>query len=585
MHRVYNSAFMNMLRDEKNNEYRQVIKNTIEFDPEILKRYVNFMNNPDERTAADQFGKGDKYFGIALMMSTMPGLPMFGHGQVDGFAEKYGMEYRQAYWDEKTDFQLVERHERELAPLLRRRYLFAEVNNFLLYDLFTPSGHVDENVFAYSNRSGDQCALIIYHNKYSETRGSIRLSAAYSVKTDDGDKRSLIQRSLAEGLGLRDDPNWFTMFRDHKSGLEFIRNNRTLYNQGLYVELRAYQYYIFLEFRQVPDDEGHHYAQLESYLEGRSVPNIEDALTELFLQPIHHPFKEFVNAGQFQWLIDNCIDGKENVRKQALKPVLDEVEIKLNILLTEVKQFTHGSGDQVMVARMLRRQTEVIMDLSVLAERFGLSDSGKCASALKYLKSGLGDGVRISPISYYGVLFSWIASHALGQMNSDNPQQVLQSRSWIDEWLLNKIIVGTFRDLGMDEQNAWQATSINNILISNQMWFDAYQQSLSTEDNRVYHLLYNWLEDNEVQRFLQINRHKGILWFNKEAFDRFLWWMYVIAVVQIASMVSITEKKFSTFLNQCYRIIQQLRNAERRSNFQVELLLELVKTGNKQLTH
>ena len=49
MHRVYNSAFMNMLRDEKNQDIRLVIKNTIEFDPEILKRYVNFMNNPDER--------------------------------------------------------------------------------------------------------------------------------------------------------------------------------------------------------------------------------------------------------------------------------------------------------------------------------------------------------------------------------------------------------------------------------------------------------------------------------------------------------------------------------------------------------
>ena len=55
MHRVYNSAFMNMVRDEENGKYRELMKNTLEFDPEILKRYVNFMNNPDERTAVDQF--------------------------------------------------------------------------------------------------------------------------------------------------------------------------------------------------------------------------------------------------------------------------------------------------------------------------------------------------------------------------------------------------------------------------------------------------------------------------------------------------------------------------------------------------
>ena len=49
MHRVYNSAFMHMLRDEDNAKYRYLIRETLEFDPQILQRYVNFMSNPDER--------------------------------------------------------------------------------------------------------------------------------------------------------------------------------------------------------------------------------------------------------------------------------------------------------------------------------------------------------------------------------------------------------------------------------------------------------------------------------------------------------------------------------------------------------
>ncbi|HKD77253.1 MAG TPA: alpha-amylase family glycosyl hydrolase, partial [Ktedonobacterales bacterium] len=77
MHRVYNSAFMNMLRDEENAKYRSYLKKTIEFDPDIMKRYVNFMSNPDERTAIDQFGTGDKCFGVATLLATLPGLPMF----------------------------------------------------------------------------------------------------------------------------------------------------------------------------------------------------------------------------------------------------------------------------------------------------------------------------------------------------------------------------------------------------------------------------------------------------------------------------------------------------------------------------
>ena len=67
MHRVYNSAFMHMLRDERNAEYRALIKETLAFDPEVLKRFVNFLNNPDERTAVDQFGDDDRYFCAATL--------------------------------------------------------------------------------------------------------------------------------------------------------------------------------------------------------------------------------------------------------------------------------------------------------------------------------------------------------------------------------------------------------------------------------------------------------------------------------------------------------------------------------------
>ncbi|MFQ5900542.1 MAG: alpha-amylase family glycosyl hydrolase, partial [Thermodesulfobacteriota bacterium] len=176
MHRVYNSAFMNMLKNEENANYRTVIKNTIEFDPEILKRFVNFMNNPDEETAVAQFGKDDKYFGTCMMMVTMPGLPMFGHGQIEGFSEKYGMEYRHAYWDEQPDTNMLRRHEQEIAPLLLRRHLFAGVENFLLYDFFTPEGSVNEDVFAYSNRVGDERTLMVYHNRFNTAKGWIRTS-------------------------------------------------------------------------------------------------------------------------------------------------------------------------------------------------------------------------------------------------------------------------------------------------------------------------------------------------------------------------------------------------------------------------
>ncbi len=225
MHRVYNSAFMHMLRDEDNAGYRRVLKETLEFDPEILKRYVNFMNNPDEKTAVEQFGKGDKYIGVATLLATLPGLPMFGHGQFEGFGEKYGMEFRRATLDEQPDPWLMGRHEHEIVPLLHRRGDFAEADGFLLYDVGHDLGGVDENVFAYSNGSGPSRSLVVYHNRYGETSGWVRDSAAFAVKDADGSKR-LERRTLAQGLGIADGPaddRWLA-FRDQRTSLEHLRS-------------------------------------------------------------------------------------------------------------------------------------------------------------------------------------------------------------------------------------------------------------------------------------------------------------------------------------------------------------------------
>ncbi len=283
MHRVYNSAFMNMMRDEKNAEYRLVIKNTLEFDAQILKRYVNFMNNPDERTSVDQFGKGDKYFGVATVMATMPGLPMFGHGQIEGFAERYGMEYRRAYLDEAPDAGLIERHEREIFPLLHRRALFAEVADFALYDFHTANGSINDDVFAYSNRRHGERTLVVFHNRFGDTRGWIRSAAVTG-------------QSLADGLGLSAGAEDYLILRDERAGLEYLRSQRELFEHGLEMDLHAYECRLFLDLRDVRDTDGR-FGRLAAWLGGRGVPSLEDALRELDMAPFHDALRAALAGG------------------------------------------------------------------------------------------------------------------------------------------------------------------------------------------------------------------------------------------------------------------------------------------------
>jgi hypothetical protein len=513
-------------------------------------------------------------------MATLPGLPMFGHGQIEGFTEKYGMEYRRAYWDETPDQYLMERHEREIYPLVRKRYLFAEVRDFLLYDFYSSDGPVNENVFAYSNRAGEAASLVVYHNKYASTKGWIHTSAAYSSKVEGGE-RQLVQRGLGEGLGLGNDPGSFCIFRDAVTGLEFIRSSQEIYEQGMYLELEAYKYHVFLDFRQVQDNEWGQYANLTSYLAGRGVPNIEEAVREIFLQPVHQPFRELVNKGYFQWVIDNRREPKQEKTEGAInrKHVLDEGYEKSLRLLQAVQTLAGGEGEVEEAAAELRRKLEVILCLPGLADRYPMPKSRKYQAALTFLASK-----EVEQTAVWGSRLGWLFTHNLGKVSGeDEPQEI--SRSWLDEWLLGKVTAHTLIELGVPEPLAWLSVARLKLMIGHQDWCS----SSSKSKDRAFLILQDWLRDREVQQYLGINRYQGILWYNKEAIDDLLWWMFNIAVIQTAASYEAeagrqeaeqekAEKHpVAEQIVACYEIIQRIQEAESAAQYRLEKLLEGVK--------
>ncbi len=569
MHRVYNSAFMNMLRDEENAKYRSVIKNTLEFDPEVLKRFVNFMNNPDERTAVDQFGKDDKYFGVCTLMVTMPGLPMFGHGQIEGFTEKYGMEYRRAYWDEQPEAHLIGRHQREIFPLLHCRHLFADVQHFLLYDFFTADGHVNEDVLAYSNRNGGEQVLVIYHNRFASARGWIRTSVAYSVKTGEGDARTLTRKGLGEGLGLHADGDYFCIFRDHVSGLEYIRNSQELHETGLYIELDAYKCHVFLDLREIRDNEQHHYSHLAAYLNGRGVPSVEEALTETLMQPIRQRFTALVNADMLRRVLDARVTQAD---QQIDVQVGQEIEQKTIDLLREIMRFTGGTRSETEVSYVVQQRLAAVLQLPVLENRFPQLTSWHDKWDIQHLLSNLDDDPFV-----WGSLFGWLFVHPLGQI-VDQPDGIQRSRSWIDEWVLGKIIAGVLVQVfGMSEATGWQAVTVIKILTTHQGWYrDANRTDPASADKTLPScLLQSLLEDGDVQQFLQVNRYQGTLWFNKEAFDQLLWWLQLLAVVEISADPLRPPDSAAQEIKACGSILRDLQRAGDQSGYQVEKLLEV----------
>jgi glycosidase len=490
MHRVYNSAFMNMLKMEENAKYRETVKNVLEYDHRILCRFVNFMNNPDERTAVEQFGKEGKYFGACLLLVTMPGLPMFGHGQIEGFHEKYGMEYRRAYWDEPTDEHFVRVHEEKIFPLMRRRHIFSGSENFVLYDFFR-GDRVDENVFAYSNGAGGEHGLILYHNSYAETAGWIRTSTAIAGTNERGET-VFVRKTLGEVLGCNPDGRYYYSFRDYAAGLEYIRSGREICANGLHARLGGYEYKAFLDFREIVDDEFGSWGKLCKNLNGRGAGSLAEELKWVRHGSVIEGFRSAV--GTISELMEEAVGEEDRER----------LRLQLVSFFAELNRHTLCNGDVQALT------DEVVLGIESLQDLRGLAEREKGEEDLLPGKSGA-DRLQVA---------AWLLFHNSGKLAAAEDYPLVAAH-WLTELGLERAFAELVRDAASDGADllpvgAEEAALLLKTSIRWQGFFTGWQRNMAATR---FTLLF---ADPGARQFLGCHRYEGREWFVKERFDLLL---------------------------------------------------------------
>ncbi|MDR1904747.1 MAG: alpha-amylase [Treponema sp.] len=523
MHRVYNSAFMNMLKNEENAKYRATIKNTLEFDPEILKRFVNFMNNPDEETAVAQFGKGDKYFGICTLLATMPGLPMFGHGQIEGFEEKYGMEYRRSYRDENPDQYLVDRHEREIFPLLKRRAVFSGSVSFRLYDLFTLDGGINENVFAYSNRLWDDRALVLFNNSYYQTSGWIYQS---SPPIPQGSGFQL--DSLSDALSLHGEGRYFTLLREQRSGLWYIRSSKEICERGMFAALNGYEAQVFLDIHEVEDTDAGRWARLHHELNGRGIPDPEAAIQDIFLGELYYRFTVLLNAEVINGLKEALKGGR--AERDAYIGFLYERTL---VFIATAKRFIRGAegacdpfADEGVYSSI---EAEAIWEefaaylrrLFLLAGEKADAPSTLNKQTVKYLQN-IRDKLETNEADIlfalgYGIIS--LLRPILGRGASGASAKAL-----LDHWNLIRKLREVYHSFNLPDNLAYNVSEIMKVVLSRTS--PSEEQYLSYESlNQAENLILINYDTDDFRAMLGINVFDDVTWFNKESFEQALYYV------------------------------------------------------------
>lgn len=554
MHRVYNSAFMHMMMKEENDKYRQLVKNTLEFNPEILKRYVNFMSNPDEETAINQFGKGDKYFGVAVMMLTMPGLPMFGHGQIEGFSEKYGMEYKQAYYNESPDEHLVWRHNKELFPLMKMRYLFSQVENFEFYDYIDSNGDINQNVYAFSNRAGNQSALVLYNNSYYETEGSITYSSPKMISGNSGMKRP---HHILELLSIKPQKEFYYIYTDHRTQLQYLISGKEIAENGFKIHLFGYQYRVCLYFREVFDTDGK-YKRLYHLLNGKGVSSIDEALKEMELLPLHIRYENFFSYDNLEKIRTFLIYKSEKKKKTEEISLPGKIDNELNSLIQE---FNNYSGEKKSANKIDKSSDSVKSNglyekfhaqLSSCREIYQilLTHTSKKSPAkwIKELDEILPVNSKLAINREFLTLINLIVLRQLlnNKTNRDTINKVF------DKLLLSKAITGTM-DSQTNGTSIHQKIELIKVLLTSPIASTKkpvkavvtkkvkIKKDNSSESRNILSLIKPLLNDNNVHNFIRVNEFEGTTYFNKEHFEELARWLLMLELLELPS--SLKAKK------------------------------------------
>ena len=334
------------------------------------------------------------------------------------------------------------------------------------------------------------------------------------------------------------------MLADTASGLEYLRSCRSLHEQGLFVELAAYDLHVFADIRQVADTADRRYARLADQLGGRGVPSIEEALAELELEPILEPYRRLVAPDILQELVEvQAADAEGSPPEVA---VLDRVEAVLEELLAAIQARIGGVAEPEL-AHKIRSDLEELL-------------AGDRGITLRDLWPPPPAGSPLPPAAVAWVLLRRLA---------DGAPQALEEGDigrWLDDWFLLSNLRRSLLAIGLGAEPSDRAVAAVRALEACRQWW----QSAPTEPPDLAATMRDLLAEPAVASFLGVNRYQGVDWFVSECWNDLQFCLAVVAAVESDDPATLAEVG---------RRLNLLASARQASGYRVDELLAALAAG------
>jgi len=274
---------------------------------------------------------------------------------------------------------------------------------------------------------------------------------------------------------------------------------------------------------------------------------------EMVLSVVLHPFSELVNAGMMRYLVESG----------PKRDAINQVKQKYHRLLEGVQRQTHSERKTEPLVREVIAGLKVWFKVAGFNEQYPTKNLRGYKRAVDRLSNGLTQNQE-----RWGAVFGWLFTRGLGKVVRRKDYQEL-SGEWLEEWLLVRRLAAALEGMGYSPENVWQGTELVKILLR-------YPLAEECIEKKPVELVESWFSDHQLQTWLQVNRFQDVLWFNKEAFEEWLWWALAMSTFTICSDKRFSPEEVPKQFMSVARKLEKVRKAVKGSDYQVDKLLSLL---------